>query len=284
LLYLHIHVIIFYPWQTTTSFEGISEGAYHYADIAPGEAAAINNSIDIVAYGCVHHVPAVGEGDPVQVDVAFQAAADMVAALNPERGDVLFTEAVRHNALPNPFRTFDPEARRSVLEDMRADRTIEPMFYAQELAALRGIPVVAADIHQDIATVFEEIIGESIPDVPCLSWPFQSIYFSLRNEQAANTVKDYARNALPTLGQQKPTYALLVGPGHIDQAYSNAVGSRSVVDAFDRMGLHVAVDMLPSAYDTAEQTLSEAITVSVLRGATHIAPLALSAALLESPK
>lgn len=238
---------------------------YHLADITPAEAVEINSHINIVAYGIVHGVPSLGEGDPRQVEKAYQAADDIVGSLDPARGDAFFLESIFHDGTfwldSYPLSSIDEQF--ALLQRERSNRTVNPLAYAADLAWLKGVPVIPADMHRQVAEQFEDIIGDVIPERPDPAWPAHGAYHTLRVEQAANTVKDYARNALPSLGDEKPTYALAMGPAHVDQKLAYVSGIESITYAFGRLGLNVETAMLPSAYDTPEQSAVQAFTEQV---------------------
>jgi hypothetical protein len=242
---------------------------YHFADISPAEAEAVNDGVDIVAYGCVHGMLPKGEGDPTQVETAYDAAANVVAGLDPARGDILFTESANHEGpLPGMLTVFSKDEAHSILDYMRAERTIDPLLYAIALAEIKGVQVVPADMSKVATEHFEDVIGELVRPLD-RSWPFFSTYHALRVEQASNTIKDYARAhvSLSPWSAEKPVYALLFGPAHVDEPLASATGMMTVADAFGQLGLNVKIERLPSADDTPEQNSTDALTTQIRNGA-----------------
>lgn len=252
-----------------------SAGVYHSAEITSYEAAAINAAVNIEIWGGTHTPPHAPHRHIPETEQDYQHVENMVAQLDPARGDVLFMETVDHHNETVTLHTDDDTIRVYVQknEQARTDRTINPFQYAVQAALLKGIPVVAADMHADTFASYAEVVGlpsyETLDEggtfVKAYSVPSHEgtsefyVYHSLREEQAANTVKDYARNALPEIqaNDTKPTYALLMGTGHVHGDHTAVPApTAGLVTAFARMGLHVNARPLPGsdkAQDMAEK-------------------------------
>jgi hypothetical protein len=241
-------------------------GSYHYADITAAEAYAVNQHINIVAYAGVHSG---GNADYYrdlpELDIEYDAAKSVVDSLDPSRGDALFVESFGHSypQQSNTWLDVDPSMTpadmRDMTEYMRRRRSINVFDYAAELALLRGIPVIHADMHTDTELAFNQVVREEAAQGRPLeegSQPYKAVRDSLREEQGANVVKDYALVRLaelpaPPAADRKPTYALLFGAAHYKESEGRIIGrvlpSAGVTEAFNRMGLAVQVRHLPNA-------------------------------------
>ena len=133
--------------------------------------------------------------------------------------------------------------------------TILPGAYLVEKARLAGIPVVAADMHQDIAQAFTDETGLTANNMlNDLGDPHSGIWHQMRAEQAANTVKDFTLAAQPWNLAQKPTYALVFGKGHTHETtdpygVSAAMEYGGIPGAFDRLGLSYGLTEKADAVD-----------------------------------
>ncbi len=255
-------------------FKGITWGeidaaldAYHGSQITPEQAAAINDGISIEVYGGMHgSLLGVENPDPLHVqaiDTEYGNMDRLLDSLSGLTGDRLFIESDQHTGSYTSLLTgYQPAAAAEALQNMRASRTIDPFSYAAERALLQGVPVDVADMHRNVSYDFEWATGQTVGVQPLNpNWPYFGAYHNLRDQQTANTVKDAALHALPTLQGVKPTYSVLRGLGHVDEDLTAVPNNTDGLPAaFVRMGLHV------SAY-TSRTPWSENVKQSVLERA-----------------
>ena len=152
---------------------------------------------------------------------------------------------------------------------MRRAGTISVFDYAASVAILKGIPVVAADASMAVLDSFKLETGFDI----LADNPFQSPHYpaaqTLREQEAAKTVLDYAVVALPTLGTQKPTYAVLWGALHFGQdtpcsdVDSYTPVSLGVPSALSALGLQVETRMLPNSTRERRAAFMAGLTASL---------------------
>lgn len=244
--------------------EAAIEGAYRSPETSPAEAQAINDNFNIVVYGCAHGVPEFGQGDQQQVDIAYDAAAHVIDTLDPANGDKLFIEGLNHDDMDPLFdELFDisqSSTAADILKSLREQRAIDPMYYAQQLARIKNIPVITADMHMNTTQQFEHVTGAPTP--AGYDQPLFGIYNTLRNEQAAATIKEEALATLPHLDSRQPTYALLIGPGHTDSYLARSNNSISVPEVFDHMGLQTKTELLPNAYGITLEKVAQEVMVA----------------------
>jgi len=231
---------------------------YSFGNITSYEAAAINGAVNIKGYAAVHGSGQFEEDFPGR-DIEYDATKSVVDSLDPGRGDVLFVESGRRSGAEihaDYSGIADPEAY--VEQEFRGK--LDAIQYASELAYVRGIPVVEADLHRD---AYDQAIAqfnaheENTPgiDLPAHIEAQYSTVHTLREEQVSNVAKDYALDHMPELkahlaaGGEKPTYAVLWGAAHFDgeDGTPPAAKSPGVPAAFDRLGLKMEVTVLPHA-------------------------------------
>jgi hypothetical protein len=240
---------------------GAIDTAYHYDAITAEQATAINDSANVQVYGIVHGHRSDDHHTAPEVDIEYQSADNILATLDPTRGDVLFTELYGHTGVKGeplwaPIEP-DPAKREGYIDTLREDRTILPGEYLIEKALLRGITVVNADMHEEIGKIFGEIAG--VNEDGAMLEPnetMNAIGNQIRVEQAANTAKDFALAAQPWHLAEKPTYAVVCGKGHThefpaDHPFSmpGLMAHGGLPAAFDRMGITYGLTSMPDAID-----------------------------------
>lgn len=200
---------------TRPRFE-ITQGSHHGSELSIENAAAINQNLNIVVYGYDH-----GEKDLQSSELAYDSAREIVDSLDPARGDMLFTEIIGHDGV-YPGTESGP-CSEGFVETLRDTRTLIPGSYMVQLARARGIPVVAADMDREAVKEFGRFSLSSDPaaDARRPGWQFGPLFHTVREKQAAYTLKDRAVEALPELkaradqGLEAPTYALAYGADHL---------------------------------------------------------------------
>jgi len=231
----------------------LSAEAYHFADITPGQAELLNDSVTIKLFGFTHGSFEDRMRNADQVDIEYAQAAGVVESLDASRGDVLFTELSGHEgeALDWSFvhaSYTDHADKLAALEVARQNRVLTPSDYALELARLKGVPIVVADMHKEVQQQYINIVDDA-PDIALEGNSLEQIYHQLRVEQAAHTVKDYALDHAPWALPTKPTYAVLWGKAHMigPEEYGAVTQHGTMQDAFTRMGLQSHVEILQDA-------------------------------------
>jgi hypothetical protein len=129
-------------------------------------------------------------------------------------------------------------------------------------------------MHRDVVREFELVTGASVDAIARdIDHPLFSTFHTLREEQAANLIKDYALGALPTIGTDKPTYAYIDGPAHVSEKMSLLPNmSKGIAMAFARLGLNVHTQVLPEAWseDKIVEWYHQQNETRIVR---HMAPL-----------
>ncbi|HSX06017.1 MAG TPA: hypothetical protein VLF69_06130 [Candidatus Saccharimonadales bacterium] len=244
--------------------EGIPN-LYHDSLLSPEDARNINSSINIVGYAADHGVAGLYKTSQRE----FQAAFNLVSSLDPERGDKLFIEESGHEGTPVAQEDLEryagnPELYSRLVEEFRQKGSIDMGNYAAILAAIRGIPVVYADMDVTQKQSLEHVMDKTELSL-LLKKPkhWQALAFRrLREQQAANTVKDHALAALPSIDpEHKPTYALLFGRHHYDQQEPS-----NIPKVFSDLGLNIQVVELSR---TSRSRIALDAAKMVLRAIVH---------------
>ena len=222
-------------------------------ELAPETAAAINSAITIKTFGCGH-----GGGlddrfaSLKQIEVEFDVAAAVADSLDPARGDVLFVESLGcEGDYKNKYEKLSGTLERLLLLDMlRANRLIHAVEYAALRAKFKGIRVVFADMGPSEIKKFEAEVGYKLTLKHLLTDVSESTPAHTRREQCAvGTVAAHAEAALPKLGENHPTYALLFGAAHYDNPrIPDTVKTKGITHEFGQLGLNTVYEDLPSAY------------------------------------
>lgn len=220
-------------------------------------------------------------GKPTQKEYA--AVAQIVNGMRP--GDTLFVEGIgfrQHMVEPLPEAFFETDTTRpnsepfnlpaemgrtilrdelakmaADLEEQRQNYKINARDYALQLAMLRGINVVWADIDAFEREGFSrngkaqvELLHSEDPDEAAYASRIQDV----REKRAVNTVKDWALKHLPSEGTppfaegDKPRVVLMFGSGHTE----------GLVAKFNDLGLPPAVHEMEATRDIDARLVEQA--------------------------
>lgn len=217
----------------------------HNEDLTPEQAQQINDNYDIVLHGGGHGK--FENGTSVQVfDADYDAAAGVVEAMQPD--DVLFLEGfgfktAEAKPVLQSFADMGVPEKQAILQKMREARKISPWDYAIELAGLKGITAINADIDA-LQTEKAKAAGFLNTEKNVEIGPDENGKYlderihAWRNQTAYNIVKDWALAHLPPAHtpppERKRGLHVLYGLTHLNE----------IRELFEERNLHVTTERL----------------------------------------